>query len=101
MSSGAFRCGHPKTPENTQTVGVANGVRCRICRRKTARESWARNYTPVQRAPAKPKTYDPEYYRINRLPEMLANARRKVAALENEARRYGFTDLLENTECRR
>ena len=27
-------CGHPRSPENTQRVGVANGVRCRICRRR-------------------------------------------------------------------
>lgn len=26
-------CGHPRTDENTQSVGVA-GVRCRICRRE-------------------------------------------------------------------
>ena len=33
--------------------------------------------------------------RIRRLPAMLENARRKVAAYENEARRYGMTELLE------
>jgi hypothetical protein len=31
-------CGHPRTLDNTQSVGSA-GVRCRECRRKIARES--------------------------------------------------------------
>lgn len=31
---------------------------------------------------------------VRRLPEMLESARRKVEALENEARRYGFDDLV-------
>lgn len=30
-------CGHPRTDENTQSVGVA-GVRCRECRRRISRE---------------------------------------------------------------
>lgn len=34
-------------------------------------------------------------YRVRVLPGQLDSARRKVAALENEARRLGFTDLLE------
>lgn len=33
-----WRCGHPKTPANTQAVGKGR-VRCRICRRRTAREA--------------------------------------------------------------
>ncbi|WP_153269308.1 hypothetical protein [Novosphingobium sp. BW1] len=36
-----------------------------------------------------------EVSRIKRLPALLDSARRKVAALECEARRYGFTDLLQ------
>lgn len=40
--------------------------------------------------------HDPEAYRIRYLPQQLEAARRKVAALENEARRYGFVDLLES-----
>jgi hypothetical protein len=36
-------CGHPKTPANTQHIGVA-GNRCRVCRRKAARESWRRQH---------------------------------------------------------
>lgn len=39
-----------------------------------------------------------EYNRIvsrqRRLPDMLSSARRKVAALESEARRYGMVELL-------
>lgn len=37
-----YPCGHPRTSENTQTVGRRNGVRCKICRRRTARESLRR-----------------------------------------------------------
>jgi hypothetical protein len=32
-----WRCGHPKTPINTQHIGKS-GDRCRICRRRIARE---------------------------------------------------------------
>lgn len=34
-------------------------------------------------------------HRVRYLPMALEAARRKVAALENEARRYGMTDLVE------
>ena len=34
--------------------------------------------------------------RVRRLPDMLDRARAKVKALENEARRYGMDDLLED-----
>jgi len=33
-------------------------------------------------------------YRVRHLPTQLENARRKVSALEAEARRYGMHDLL-------
>lgn len=33
------RCGHPRTPENTQSIGRGGQVRCKTCRRVTARES--------------------------------------------------------------
>ncbi|MET0376405.1 MAG: hypothetical protein ABW128_19385 [Rhizorhabdus sp.] len=36
-----------------------------------------------------------QYRRLQRLPDMLCNARRKVAMLEAEAERHGFKDLLE------
>lgn len=32
-------CGHPKTDENTQSVGKA-GVRCRVCRRQITLRHW-------------------------------------------------------------
>lgn len=38
-------------------------------------------------------------YRIRILPEQLDGARRKVAALENEARRLGMTDLLDKVSA--
>jgi hypothetical protein len=44
---------------------------------------------------AKPPKYDPAKYRAKYLPNQLELARRKVAALENEARRYGMNELLE------
>jgi len=47
----------------------------------------------------RPYKYDTQAARIRRLPDQLAAARHKVRALENEARRYGFTDLLENNSC--
>lgn len=38
--------------------------------------------------------YDPLDYRIRSLPLKLRRARDKVKRLEDEARRYGFKDLL-------
>ena len=34
-------------------------------------------------------------YRVRALPQQLANTRRKLAALEAEAKRYGLHDLVE------
>lgn len=42
--------------------------------------------------------YDPLDYRIRSLPLKLRRAREKVKRLEDEARRYGFKDLLTD-EC--
>lgn len=42
--------------------------------------------------------YDAAAYRVRYLPRQLEAARRKVAMLENEARRYGFHDLLEGSQ---
>lgn len=42
------------------------------------------------------KVYRYEMHRLKYLPQQLADARRKVQALENEARRLGLTHLLEN-----
>lgn len=74
MSAGAFRCGHPDAPGNW---AVANsGVICRRCKNATA------------------PTHDKLIYRIRYLPGQIERARRKLAALENEARRYGMHDLI-------
>lgn len=35
-------CGHERTRDNTQSIGRGGQVRCRLCRRVTARESAAR-----------------------------------------------------------
>lgn len=40
----AWRCGHPRTIENTQKVGAA-GVRCRQCRRAIALKSWRKYHS--------------------------------------------------------
>lgn len=39
-------------------------------------------------------TSEAQCRRMQRLPEYIANARRKLAALEREAERYGMKDLL-------
>ena len=49
-------------------------------------------------ATAKPPTSDGLYARVRCLPNQLEAARRRVRALENEARRYGLTDLLQTGE---
>lgn len=36
-----FRCGHPKTPENSQSVGPYRGPACKQCRTKRWRETYA------------------------------------------------------------
>lgn len=38
-SAERWACGHPRTPENSQRVGVA-GVRCRICRNIITTRYW-------------------------------------------------------------
>ena len=83
-----WRCGHPKTAENTQSVGKDNGTRCKTCRQEISRRSAARC-----RSEAASDRYT--YHRLSYLPRQLEAARRKVAMLENEARRYGMTNLLQ------
>ena len=43
-TSRSWPCGHPRTESNSQRVGVGNGVRCRECRRRIARESAKRRF---------------------------------------------------------
>jgi hypothetical protein len=76
-----WRCGHPRTPENT--TGQAKG-QCRQCHRANY---W--NRTPEERR---------DDYRIRMLPIQLERARRRVRQLEAEAERYGFRDLLRGGE---
>jgi len=37
-----YPCGHPRTPENTQSMGAGNAPACRLCRRRVCRESYHR-----------------------------------------------------------
>lgn len=79
-------CGHPKTPENSQRVGSGNGVRCRECRRRIARESAARC--------SKDREVNYLAHRVNYLPTAIYHTREKLAKLEAEARSYGMLDLI-------
>lgn len=40
---GVWPCGHPRTPENSQSVGKA-GLRCRECRQHVTREWWRKHH---------------------------------------------------------
>lgn len=85
-----FGCGHARTKENTQWAG--DRALCRICHRKAeaaSRQRRREKEKPVERYVR---------HRLAYLPTQLENARRKLAALENEARRYGMHDLLENVK---
>lgn len=75
-----WRCGHARTPENTKLVSPTRG-RCLQCHRKASRESMRRHRSG-------------EAYRKRYLPIQLAATREKLRLLENEARRYGMTELL-------
>lgn len=39
MTPASWPCGHPRTRDNTQSIGRGGQTRCKICRRVTARES--------------------------------------------------------------
>lgn len=79
----AFYCGHERSPENSRAVGKY--TTCRTCARQRDRN----------RRRAVPDAERYLAYRIRIVPQQLDAARRKVAALENEARRLGMVDLLE------
>ncbi len=38
-----FRCGHPRTPANTESKGIDNGVRCKQCRSEYKKDYYIRN----------------------------------------------------------
>lgn len=78
----AWPCGHPRTPENTQSVGES-GQRCRECRRAIARRSAGKRAGEVDM-----------YYQVRALPGQLERARRRLAHLEATARRLGLNDLV-------
>ena len=82
-----YPCSHPRTDENTQSVGVKNGSRCRECRKEIARRSAAKRRDTAN------DRYT--YHRLAYLPRQLEATRRKLVMLENEARRYGMLDLLQ------
>lgn len=88
MSAGAFRCGHPRTPDNVKIAGQR--ALCRECHRETTRKYRRRTraaMTPEEKHLA---------YRVRYLPTQLEHARRRVEQLENEARRFGFHDLVQS-----
>ncbi len=71
----AWRCGHPRTPENTR------GTKCRQC--DDAYQQAYRGSTAYQ-----------TNYRMRLLPPQLDRARRRVVHLEREAARLGLHNLL-------
>lgn len=78
-----YLCGHDMTPENTMMNGRNRGGCCAIC--KQARNK--ANYHSV------PKDIRQLESRMRRLPALLTKARKHVAMLETEARRYGMDEL--------
>jgi hypothetical protein len=72
----AYRCGHPNTLENTIANGPQGTGRCRTCHNERNHERHLA-------------------YRVRNLPEQISRTREKLARLEAEARKYGFTDLVE------
>lgn len=51
MTPALWPCGHDRTPGNTQSIGRGGQVRCRLCRRVTARESARRRRLLVDPRP--------------------------------------------------
>lgn len=81
-----YGCGHPRTDENTRICG--GRALCRICQ-----NTYQRNYERKLRRDMTPEERN-LLYRVRHLPSQLEAARRKVAMLENEARRLGLRDLV-------
>ena len=78
-----YLCGHDKTPENTVMNGRNHNGCCAICkksRNKAYYHSVAREIRQLES-------------RMRRLPALLHKARKHVAMLESEARRYGMNEL--------
>lgn len=83
MTLPTFGCGHAKWGYNAMIAGRRHI--CRQCHKQHLRAAHAR------------KSPDEVYleHRIRYLPMQIASARAKVQHLEEEARRYGMTELLE------
>ncbi len=81
-------CGHPRTPDNLRQRGEQY-----ICR--TCDNAYHRAYVARRTAERTPQErYDDSRRRY--LPKQIAGLRRKRAALEAEALRRGFPELVEN-----
>jgi len=78
-----YLCGHPNTPENTVMNGRNHNGRCAICKQALNKA----RYHSV------PKEIRQLESRMRRLPALLTKARKHVAMLESEARRYGMDEL--------
>ncbi len=81
-----YGCGHPRTEDNTRICG--GRALCRTCR-----NAYQQAYNRKAKAN---ETAQDRYtrHRMEYLPSQLEAARRKVAMLENEARRLGLRDLV-------
>lgn len=93
MSGGAFRCGHAKSADNIRRDWKGNPV-CRTCANAQSRAS-KRRERALLKVNAEEQRIGRMQYRMRYLPRQIEGARAKLAALENEARRYGMTELLE------
>lgn len=81
----AWRCGHPKTDENTTCAG-----RCRECHNEYHRAYNKANYAEASRI----ERY--ERHRMAYLPRQIAQTEHKLTMLRREAARYGMHDLTGN-----
>lgn len=93
MSAGTLRCGHAKSEENTR-IDSEGYPQCRTCDRARGKARRARRKAELEND-AEQRRIERLRYRIYHLPTQLESARAKLARLEDEARRYGMTDLLE------
>lgn len=93
MSLTTFGCGHP-IAEPYLRVRKNGKPYCHACSLASRRRHGKRER---DRIAADPQLRQSAHmaYRVRILPVQLEGARNKLAALENEARRYGMTELLE------
>jgi hypothetical protein len=83
VSPPLYRCGHPRTVENTRRNGEEG--KCRTCARKGDRKYVAEGDPAVRRM----------QYRQRYLPIALERTREKLRELEREACALGLTELLD------